>query len=320
MKDFWTFYLFLAAFPGLIAFAALYKYMQVKQASYWPSVPGRIVVSTSQAREVSRGDANTDDTERRTFARIEYDYTVAGRKYRGTRVGIGEDMGNFEVAETIARYPVGKPVTVYYNPGKRDQAVLERDAPAGLWKGVAILVLAMSGIIVAAVVGFGKLPGLFVNVVSDPKRAPFVAALVGFAAVASLVIYAFQKTAAQARAWPTVTGRIQSSDVHPFEARDTSDSRVDRWRTLYRAEVVYSYEVAGVRYTGDRLGSGEISASTDALARRAAARYPEGSAVDVHYNPDNPADALLHPGRPWWLLLLWLAPLAVLAMAYIAAR
>ena len=31
-------------------------------------------------------------------------------------------MGNLEVAETIARYPVGKAVTVYYNPRKRDEA------------------------------------------------------------------------------------------------------------------------------------------------------------------------------------------------------
>src|SRR6185312_9853983 len=116
----WVLILVLIGFPGLILFAVIYKYMEVKQASRWPSVPGRIVVSTSESREVSRGDASSNDTELRNFAQIEYEYTIANRKYRGSRVSIGENMGNFEVAETIARYPVGKAVTVYYNPNKRD--------------------------------------------------------------------------------------------------------------------------------------------------------------------------------------------------------
>jgi hypothetical protein len=100
----WMFYLILAAIPGVIVFAAVYKYLEILQVRRWPSAPGRIVVSTSQAREVSRGDANSNDTELRSFAGIEYEYTVAGRTYRGTRVSIGENMGNFEVAETIARF------------------------------------------------------------------------------------------------------------------------------------------------------------------------------------------------------------------------
>ena len=58
---------------------------------------------------------------------------MSGQKLRNNRVSIGEDLGNFEVAETIARYPVGKIVTVYYNPRKPGEAVLERDPPKGMW-------------------------------------------------------------------------------------------------------------------------------------------------------------------------------------------
>ena len=70
--------------------------------------------------------------EERNFADIVYEYSVAGRKLRNNRVSIGEDLGNFEVAETIAKYPVGTVVTVYYNPLHPDEAVLERDLPKGL--------------------------------------------------------------------------------------------------------------------------------------------------------------------------------------------
>lgn len=316
MNDIWPLYLLLGAFPALIVFAAIYKFFEVMQASRWSTIPGRVVVSTSEAREVSRGDASSNDTELRTFAKIEYEYTIAGRAYRGSRVSIGEDLGNFEVAETIARYPVGRPVTVFYNPNKRDQAVLERDVPPGLWKAIIIIVLVLVGLIVGGVVGFGKLADFLGNVVSNPSEAPFVTACLGFAAFASLIVYAIQKNAAQARAWPTATGKIESSDVHEFQSHDSDRNRS---RTQYRAEVVYSYQVAGVRYTSDKLGSAQISASTDALARRASARYPAGSIIQVHYNPANPSEAIVNPGGRG-LLLLWLLPLGMVILAYVVAR
>ena len=312
----WIFYLILAAIPGVIVFAVVYKYLEILQVRRWSRAPGRIVGSTSQAREVSRGDPNSNDTELRSFAGIEYEYTVAGRTYRGTRVSIGEDMGNFEVAETIARYPVGKAVTVYYNPNKRDHAMLERDLPPGMFKAVIIFVVALVALIAGAVVGFGKLSALVTSLVPNTGNGPFVAACLGFAALASLFIYAIQRNAALQRAWPITSGRIESSGVHAFESRDNDDGRL---RTKYRAEVIYSYEVAGVRYTSDKLGSSEMSSTVEKVARRISDRYPAGSTIDIHYNPANPAEAIVKPGGRA-LLLLWLIPLAMVLLAYIAAQ
>ena len=312
----WMFYFILATIPGVIVFAVVYKYIEVVRASHWPSTLGRIVVSTSEARAVSRGDANSNDTELRSFAGIEYEYTVAKRTYRGTRVSIGEDMGNFEVAETIARYPVGKAVTVYYNPNKREEALLERDIPAWIWKVPIIIVLVMVALVVGAVVGFGKLSTLVTSLVPNTSNGPFVAACLGFAALASLFIYAIQRHAARQRAWPTATGRVESSGVHAFESRDSDNGRL---RTRYRANVVYSYEVAGVRYTSDKLGSSEMSSNIEASARRIVDRYPAGSTIEIHYNPANPAEAIVKPGGRA-LLLLWLIPLAMVILAYIAAQ
>ncbi len=315
MDGIWFFYLILAAFPALIVFAAVYKYMEVAQAARWPRAQGRVVVSTSEVRHVRSGGPNADDTEPRTFAKIVYEFTVAGRKYRGNRVSIGEDLGNFQVAETIARYPRGKDVIVYYNPRKPAEAVLERDVPPGIWKGVTILVLVLVGLIVGSIVGFNKLGDFVRGIVRNPGEAPFVTACVGFALLSALIIWAILRNAARQQSWPVVTGRIESSGVREFQELDDR-----RWRTRYRAEIVYSYEVAGVRYTADKSATGaRISSNLETFGRKAAEQYPAGTAVEVHYNPDNPAESAIDP-KTGWLSLLWLIPAAMLALAYFVGR
>jgi hypothetical protein len=88
---------------------------------------------------------------------------------------------------------------------------------------------------------------------------------------------------------------------------------------MYRSDVVYSYEVAGVRYTGDKRGTtGRVSSSLAALVKPGA-RYPKGANVEIHYNPDNPSESILDPCTgPLWLL--WIIPVAVLALGYVVAR
>jgi hypothetical protein len=115
----WFVYAMLLAPFGLILVAAGYKYLQVRAASDWPSTFGKVIVSTSEVRDVKVLDDTREErkrTEKRNFANIVYEYTVSGQKLTNNRVSIGEDRGNFEVAETIARYPVGTAVMVYYNP------------------------------------------------------------------------------------------------------------------------------------------------------------------------------------------------------------
>ena len=91
----------------------------MRAAREWPSAAGKVVVSKTEVRKVKVIDSDRAEGHRfeeRNFADIVYEYSVAGRKLRNNRVSIGEDRGNFEVAETIAKYPVGAAVTVYYNP------------------------------------------------------------------------------------------------------------------------------------------------------------------------------------------------------------
>jgi hypothetical protein len=319
MDGIWIVYLFLAAFPGIILFAIVYKYIEVSRAARWPSAPGRVVVSTSEVRAVRSGGPESDDTEPRNFAKIVYEYSVGGQKLRHDRVSIGEDLGNLEVAETIARYPVGKTVTVYYNARKPNEAVLERDLPPAIWKAGVIVVLVLVVLIVGTIVGFRKLGELIAATIPNPATAPFVTACLAFALVAALMIFGIQRNVVRMRAWPVVSGRIGAADVREFQALSQSDAGSSRWVTRYRGNVVYSYEVGGVGYTGDQIGTtGRVSSNIGAFVRPNA-RYQPGKVVDIHYNPDNPAEAILDPRTgPLWLL--WLIPAVMLALAYVAAR
>lgn len=162
------------------------KAWQVYQARDWRAVPGRIISSKKVVRKVKRmrDEDNPKDKgfEMRNFAEVRFEFESEGKKYRGERVSLGEDPGNYEVDERLARYPVGKEVTVYYDPARPASAVLERDAPRGLFIGAAVFVVA--GFALAWVLAFGA--GLFAGATRqfapDPGNAQG-AALCGAAAL-----------------------------------------------------------------------------------------------------------------------------------------
>ena len=101
---------------------------------------------------------------------------------------------------------------------------------------------------------------------------------------------------------------------------DLTDEPFTTWKTRYKPNVVYGYDVAGVHYRGDKVSYSAAGASSDAIAQKIVARYPVGSALAVHYNPDNPGESTIDPRAPLALYLFYLVPVIVLAIGYLAAR
>ena len=198
----WFVYAMLLAPLGLILVAAIYKTLQVRAAREWPSTPGRVVASNSELRDVRVLDDSRENGysfEQRNFANIVYEYSVSGQTLSNNRVSIGENRGNFQVAETIARYPVGTVVTVYYNSLHPRDAVLERDLPQGLWGCLGI------GTAIALVIAFGAVIGLhriseFVSArLADPQMSVPVAALAVFGLAAALFALVLRRQSALAK-------------------------------------------------------------------------------------------------------------------------
>lgn len=107
---------------------AVFDGLRSRRSANWPSTSGRVIESELRAyKERSRGISDRRD-RRGTTMHLRYEYTVGGRRFVGHRarwvdVQVGDGMG-----EMIAAHPVGRAVTVYYDPAAPQNAVLEPGA------------------------------------------------------------------------------------------------------------------------------------------------------------------------------------------------
>ena len=105
--------------------------------------------------------------------------------------------------------------------------------------------------------------------------------------------------------WPTVEGIVNSSEVEGGVG--TSDYDSGWW-----PRVNYSYKLDGKTYTADNIELIDVgNGNTDFYAKQIVEGYPVGMKVLVHYNPNNPANAVLEPGFPTNIgglnTLVWIA-------------
>ncbi len=307
---------------GLLIFGTLYKYFEVSKARRWRSAPGRVLSSRARARKVrtansmSRAPAGAD-LDVRNFAEIDYEYRVDGKTFRSKRISIGEDLGDLFVEQRLAKYPAGASVKVYYNPRNPSQAVLERDAPEGVWRTMAIFIGVAILLLVGGTIGFSALVDALRANLARPERALPVLALAALALFVGAVARAAMKQVEAAQSWPWVDGVIEAAQVEQFRARGSGSTNWHRWRRYFKPDIVYRYRVNGVELLGSRLHfAGRLYSGSPGYARRVVERYPLGSRVAVYYNPANAAEAVLQPEamglRIAWALAALLAGGAVL--------
>jgi hypothetical protein len=274
------------------------KMLQARRASIWPQAAGRITRSEVAAthRQTSGGP-----TEVINVPAIEYEFSANGSKIIGTRISIGEDTGGANTEATLAHYPVGAAVMVYYDPDDPGNCVLEREIPKDVPKGcVAILAI-------LAAVGIGgywlvvHFMGVIAPYVQDGRGRFVVAATI--AGLVSLMLFLGSRFGAKAGSdWPVVTGKVVESGTESYRAR------VNRTTvTSYAPLVEYSYPVNGHEYRCRQIQlEGVVGGDSRADAAAVAARYPKGSNVEVHYDPTNPGNAALEKptGVAWYLLAI----------------
>jgi len=320
----WTVYVMLLAPLGLLLAAAIVKTWQVREARSWLLAPGKVVVSVAEVREVRISDSDREDghrLEKRNFANVTYEYAVGGRKLRGSRISIGEDLGNFEVAEKLAKYPAGSIVTVYYNPRHPEQAVLERDLPKGLWGCLGIGTAIVLGIVFGSAFGLNQTYAYLAHHIARPDLAGLVVGLGAFGLVIALMGYGVRRQASMAARWPVVQGTIKlSAPEHYYEASEPGERRGTE---MFGRRVTYTYRYQNVSYTNEcaRVAAGTPSGS-EKMLKKLMARYQDGATVEVRVNPDNPVEATLDANgasRIAWLLWGIAAIFAALAL-FVATR
>lgn len=97
-----------------------------------------------------------------------------------------------------------------------------------------------------------------------------------------------QATAAQR--WPSVTGKVVSSNI--VEGHST-DSKTGQTIHTYRPEVEYSYTVAGTELKGTRIAFGKILYYQPAEGEAFLAKHAPGTGIPVWHDPAAPAEAVL---------------------------
>ena len=316
----WFVYAMLLAPLGLLLGAAVYKTLQVRAAREWPSAAGKVVVSKAEVRKVKVMDSDRAEGHRfeeRNFANVTYEYSVAGKKLRNNRVSIGEDLGNFEVAETLAKYPAGAIVPVYYNPRHPNEAVLERDLPKGLWGCLGIGTVIVLAIVFGSAIGLHAITEFASARIPQQGNAAAAVAFGAFGTAIGLFALVLHRQASLAMKWPVVTGTIKLSDIEQYRAaRQDGGSGT---RVMYQRRVSYSYRYNNLTYTNTHATLASTVASTSIwLVRKSTTDYKDGASMQVWVNPDNPSQATLQP-RTGVVWVLWLAAVAIWGVAYYAA-
>jgi hypothetical protein len=96
----------------------------IQTSRNWPQVTGQVLSSDVERRWASRGD---NDIGQDYFARVWFSYYVNDRSYVSDQVQFAQPWTrSLKTAEILAaKYPAGKPVTVYYHPGDPETSVLD---------------------------------------------------------------------------------------------------------------------------------------------------------------------------------------------------
>lgn len=118
---------------------------------------------------------------------------------------------------------------------------------------------------------------------------------------AGILIYA-RSVSAKARrslSWPSVEGVISHSAVLLSTQQTSSSTNA----AVYKADVAYRYKLKGRDYSSSRITLMDYS-STGGRAEAIVARYPDGAAVSVYYDPADPSDSVLEPGSTGGITLL----------------
>ena len=269
----WFVYAILLAPLGLLLGVAVYKSLQVRAAREWPSAAGKVVVSKAEVRKVKvidsdrarRGIASRSATSptssTNTPSPAASCATTASASARTSEI--------FEVAETIAKYPVGAVVTVYYNPLHPDQAVLERDLPKGLWGCLGIGTAIVLAIVFGSAIGLHAITEFVIDAIPRTgKRPPFAVAFGAFGLSIALFALVLHRQASLARKWPVVPGTINRPGIEQYHVRavrtpfGTQPGHVSSARCLSRIASTAS------NYTSEHASLGGSVSSTSSWLMR----------------------------------------------------
>ena len=142
----------------MIDFGEIGDFKQAPAPENWKKAEGHIILSnfmteTYQIANQTSINKNKNSTVGlvKRKAKLRYEYSVNGQSYSSSRYSFGKS--HLSADRLIARYPLGKEVSVFYNQDKPKQGVLVPGV-----KGSSIAANAVGGIVllVLSIMGFAQ--------------------------------------------------------------------------------------------------------------------------------------------------------------------
>ena len=113
---------------------------------------------------------------------------------------------------------------------------------------------------------------------------------IGLIGIALLVFgWSQRKKGSSTQNWPATTGTILSASLNQQSRRNQQGYH----DITYAPVVEYTYDVNGQTYRSDTISSGWVTSYSLDMAQKKLSSYQPGSTIAVHYNPGNPAEAVL---------------------------
>ena len=120
--------LFLIVVWGILGPLIVMQMLEKCSSKTWPSVTGTITSSRVISGNKSSGRGHSRTSAVHYEIRVTYRYPVDGMYFTGNRIKINPDSTTIRkfAEEELLSYPVGKTVTVYYDPENPEKSVLTR--------------------------------------------------------------------------------------------------------------------------------------------------------------------------------------------------
>jgi hypothetical protein len=270
-----------------------YRLYKGHTSASWHETNGRIISAYPMLWWLSDSSYRVD---------LEYTYEIDSMLYTSGRITYG--LKEFYPKQAIKdRYKTGSAVTVYYNPNKYSESALETGTRH--WYDEWIIIIGFFA------VGFVCSYSLLMYCLFHKKLdlGIFVVMPLVLIVIASLLVlcgYQFYMGLSSG-SWPSTTGRIVNLNLSTPWWEEESVG--------YHLRAEYTYTVESEAYRSYRVSFGHRSYFSK---KNASDQFPLGKEVEVYYDPENPANAVLEPGMKNlfsdWALIFVILALTIVAL------
>ena len=137
--------------------------------------------------------------------------------------------------------------------------------------------------------------------------------LLAIGLISSLLLGRMIMLGRKSSSWPSTGGTILQSAIDSIQSVDDDGTS----STTYGLRLQYAYNIGGQAYEGTRRTFTETRTSSHRQMQKLLDRFPQGGAVTVFYDPDDPGSCVLEPGVGTYMYLV-LAFTVSLALAGVA--